>query len=410
MSVTARFRCRSARRRREAVRVEAGALRHREHAAGARVEHDAVAPSRAIAHGRRAAPPRPAPGSCGRSSGRRPCPRAPALVRRRRSTRPNGSLTTVSRPARRASVLVELELEAREAAVVDAGVAEHLRGDRALRVGAPLLADRSRSPGRLPLQRGGLRRVGLARDVDEALRPVGEQRVERGLRRARACARSRDARPRAGSRPGAGWRRRSSPARRSRAGRRCGRRSCRGRRGSSTVSRCWVAPAATSDSAPHALQPGRAREQSPRTRAAKRRAGGGSGGWRAVHAASLAPASVEVGRSGRASAWTRPSCFGRQLLDPSERRRRSRAATSSAAFSARRFARSRPSCRASGSAAARRRSARRRPRAVRRRRDPEDAAREPRALALDDARARAAVRRRRPLAASGGGPGGHVRP
>ena len=83
-------------------------------------------------------------------------------------------------PARLAGeLLVERELEAAEAVVVEARVAEQLRGDRPLRVGAPLLRVRG-EPGQVePRQLRRRHRIGLARDVDEAVPPVGELRGER---------------------------------------------------------------------------------------------------------------------------------------------------------------------------------------------------------------------------------------
>ena len=73
---------------------------------------------------------------------------------------------------------VERTLEPFEAVVVDPRIAEHLRGDAALRVVAQLLGVEP-EPGQIELlQRRRLRRVGLALDVDEVVRAVGEDRVE----------------------------------------------------------------------------------------------------------------------------------------------------------------------------------------------------------------------------------------
>ena len=72
--------------------------------------------------------------------------------------------------------LVARELEPREPVVVDARVAEHLRRQSALRIEAPFLRIEA-EPRQVPqLQLRGQSRVGLARDVHEAVRPVGELR------------------------------------------------------------------------------------------------------------------------------------------------------------------------------------------------------------------------------------------
>ena len=127
--------------------------------------------------------------------------------------------------------LVERALEPFEAVVVDPRVAEHLRGDAALRVVAQLLGVEP-EPGQVELlQRRRLRRVGLPLDVDEVVRAVGE-RPGRASRRRRRAPWRRRARRGGDPSPRADRRRRSSPARRSRAARRCGRRSSRARPGS----------------------------------------------------------------------------------------------------------------------------------------------------------------------------------
>src|SRR6185503_8530527 len=75
-------------------------------------------------------------------------------------------------------LLVERELEAGQAVVVDARVPDQLRGERELRVEAALLRiePEARQTPFLELRR--LRRVGLALDVDEAVRPVGQLLVD----------------------------------------------------------------------------------------------------------------------------------------------------------------------------------------------------------------------------------------
>ena len=84
-------------------------------------------------------------------------------------------------PGLAAQRLVVAELEPFEALVVDAGEADDLRRDALQRVDALLLgigADAEELAASSELLR--LRRVGLARDVDEARVPVRERRVERG--------------------------------------------------------------------------------------------------------------------------------------------------------------------------------------------------------------------------------------
>ena len=74
---------------------------------------------------------------------------------------------------------LQLELEAGQSAIVGAGVAEHVRRHGALRVHAPLLAQEA-DPGEIALlERLRLLRVGLAHDVDEALRLVEQLGVQR---------------------------------------------------------------------------------------------------------------------------------------------------------------------------------------------------------------------------------------
>src|SRR5207253_3255528 len=74
---------------------------------------------------------------------------------------------------------VELQLRPGEAAVVDPGEAEHLRGEPALRIRAPLLWIEAEASDALLLQRGRGDRVGLPLHVDEAEALVGEPRLER---------------------------------------------------------------------------------------------------------------------------------------------------------------------------------------------------------------------------------------
>ncbi len=72
-------------------------------------------------------------------------------------------------------LLVQLELEARETRVVRARVAEHRRGDRPLRIDAPLVGLEGEAGEVALLERGQLRRR-LPLDVDEASTAVGERR------------------------------------------------------------------------------------------------------------------------------------------------------------------------------------------------------------------------------------------
>ena len=75
-------------------------------------------------------------------------------------------------------VVIELQLEPREALVVDADVSEDLRTDGSLRVRAPFLREKA-EPGDVAAgEHGGLRSVRLSRDVDEPSRAVCELPVE----------------------------------------------------------------------------------------------------------------------------------------------------------------------------------------------------------------------------------------
>ena len=100
-----------------------------------------------------------------------------AATRRRRSRgRPGRGRRLVARAAARATGRAALEPV--EAAVVDAREAEHLRGDRALRVGAALLRVEAEARAAQLLELRRLRGSALRCDEDEALRAVGERRVE----------------------------------------------------------------------------------------------------------------------------------------------------------------------------------------------------------------------------------------
>ena len=81
-----------------------------------------------------------------------------------------------ARPAAQRSV--EGALEPLEPLVVEARVAEHVRGHPSLRVVAELLGVEAEAGELQPLQLGGLGRVGLALHVDEVTGTVGEQRIE----------------------------------------------------------------------------------------------------------------------------------------------------------------------------------------------------------------------------------------
>ncbi len=73
--------------------------------------------------------------------------------------------------------LVELELEACETLVVDAGIAEHRGPDPLLRVVATLLVVEAEPLDVLVLERLREPRIRLPLDIDEAARAVGEDRV-----------------------------------------------------------------------------------------------------------------------------------------------------------------------------------------------------------------------------------------
>ncbi len=95
--------------------------------------------------------------------------------------------------------MIELELQPRQALAVGADEAEHLRRDRALWVVAALFGIEAEAGKFETLQRGSLRRVRLPGDVDEAVRPVREDREDpvgvhsqRPLDGERGAARIRD--------------------------------------------------------------------------------------------------------------------------------------------------------------------------------------------------------------------------
>src|SRR5690348_12756081 len=73
---------------------------------------------------------------------------------------------------------VERELEAREPMVVDARVAEHLRGNRVLRVEPRFLRIETEAGDVKALKPRHPRRISLALDIDEAVRPVGDPLVD----------------------------------------------------------------------------------------------------------------------------------------------------------------------------------------------------------------------------------------
>ena len=77
-------------------------------------------------------------------------------------------------------LVVERELEPGEATVVDTRVAEHLRGERELRVEAPLLGVGVDPRQPLAAQLRDEPRICLARDVDEAAGSVTQRVVDRG--------------------------------------------------------------------------------------------------------------------------------------------------------------------------------------------------------------------------------------
>ena len=161
---------------REVVRVVTRGLGHREHGPRLRVEHDRRPVLRAI----------PCDGlpqhllrvRLDRVVERQVDVRAVALrLRLNRVDRLAGSVLddplATGPPGER---LVEGELESREPVVVDARVAEHLRRQSALRIEAPFLRVEA-EPRKVPqLQLRGQSGVGLARDVHEAVRPVGKLR------------------------------------------------------------------------------------------------------------------------------------------------------------------------------------------------------------------------------------------
>src|SRR6185295_1956487 len=81
-------------------------------------------------------------------------------------------------PLRARERLVELELEPGETLVVDTRVAEHGGADPLLRIVAPLLVVEPEALDVLVLERLREAGVGLALDVDEATRPVGQQWID----------------------------------------------------------------------------------------------------------------------------------------------------------------------------------------------------------------------------------------
>ena len=167
-------------RRREAVGVEARCRRHREHLARARIHDDSRRRSRAPAANRvlenllRIRLDLAVDGQANAPSGRlglglHDVERAPKRVLHDRLA-----------PGLAGERALERVLESLQALVVEPRVAEHLRGDRTLRVVAKLLGIEP-EPGevqRLEVLR--LSRVGLSRNVDEASRAVDERRVEDG--------------------------------------------------------------------------------------------------------------------------------------------------------------------------------------------------------------------------------------
>ena len=97
-----------------------------------------------------------------------------------------------SRPT--AQQTLEAQLEAGEATVVRARVAEHVRSDAALRIDAPLFLQEADAGQAAPLERLRLLRICLPLDVDEALRLVEQLRVEHigiDAQRLRGCQRNR---------------------------------------------------------------------------------------------------------------------------------------------------------------------------------------------------------------------------
>ena len=164
---------------RKAVGVVAGRDRHREHGAGVRVEDDRVAGLRPPALDRLAED-----GLGVRLDAvvdrEEDVVARPLRLRRDHVDHAAGRVGDRRLAARLADqLLVERALEAFEAVVVDAGEAEHVRGDSSLRVVALLLGVEAEPGQVLLLELRGLRRIGLPLDVDEVARSVGEQRVER---------------------------------------------------------------------------------------------------------------------------------------------------------------------------------------------------------------------------------------
>ena len=82
-------------------------------------------------------------------------------------------------PGPSGELVVEPELEAREALVVDADIPQHLRAHGMLRVPATLVGDEAEPRDPLLREQRGLAGVRLSREVDEPARPVGELRIQR---------------------------------------------------------------------------------------------------------------------------------------------------------------------------------------------------------------------------------------
>ena len=74
--------------------------------------------------------------------------------------------------------LVQRELQAGKAVVVDPRIAEHLRRDRMLGIEPPLFGIEPEPRDVEPLQLRRARRVGLALDVDEPVRAVGQRFID----------------------------------------------------------------------------------------------------------------------------------------------------------------------------------------------------------------------------------------
>ena len=92
--------------------------------------------------------------------------------------RPAGSRTTVSRPGRPRRTRVESELQPGQTSVVRPGVTEYLRPHVPLRVDALLLGDVAEPDDVLLFEQLRALGIGLARDVDEALRLVREEPLD----------------------------------------------------------------------------------------------------------------------------------------------------------------------------------------------------------------------------------------